>query len=402
MTQTLAARAGTVTPEMRAVALDEGLAVETILVGLSNGTIVIPRNVKRSRVRPVGIGAGLRTKVNALIGTSSDRNVVTTEVDKLKAALEAGADSVMDLSTGGDIEAMRRQTLALSPVPVGTVPLYEAAIEAIEAHGSIVAMEVEHLFTVIERQAADGADFMAVHSGLNLETLARLKAQGRVADIVSRGGAFLTGWMLHNERENPLYEHFDRLLDIAARYDVTLSLSDGLRPGCIADSMDRAQVQGLLIVGELIQRARAAGVQALVEGPGHVPLHHIATTVALQKRICRQAPYFLLGNLVTDVAAGHDHIAAAIGGAAAAAAGADFICYVTPAEHLGLPDADDVREGMLAASIAAQAGDLAKGIPGAWARERLAAVETTALSGSSCPACGEVCSHDLVRAYLAK
>lgn len=400
-TQMSAARAGILTNEMSAVARDENISAEAVMAGLSDGTIVIPRNRGRALARPVGIGRGLRTKVNALIGTSSERHQMGLEVEKLEAALEAGADAVMDLSTGGDIDAMRRQTLELSPVAVGTVPLYQAAIEAIEEGGSVVGMDVERLFEAIERQAAEGVDFMAVHTGLTAETLVRLKAQGRTADIVSRGGAFLTGWMLHNDRENPLCEYFDRLLEIASRYDVTLSLSDGLRPGCIADSLDRAQLQGLLAVGDQIRRAREAGVQALVEGPGHVPLHQIPATVALQKRICGGAPYFLLGNLVTDSAAGHDHIAAAIGGAAASAAGADFICYVTPAEHLGLPDADDVREGMMAAAIAARAGDLAKGVPSALEKEEGAVPRPHAHGGSPCPVCGEICAYGLVAGYFA-
>jgi phosphomethylpyrimidine synthase len=369
MTQVLAARTGKVTPEMETVAANENLAVEFIREGVAAGTIVIPRNVNRKAVSPCGIGKGLRVKVNALIGTSSDRDQIDMEVRKLAVAEAAGCDAIMDLSTGGDIDGMRRTSLAKANVPVGSVPVYQAVIEAIAERGSIVAMTAEDIFAAVEKQAAEGVDFMAIHSALNFDVLKSLQADGRVTDVVSRGGAFLTGWMLHNRMENPLYEQFDRLLSILKAYDVTLSLGDAIRPGSTADSLDGAQLQGMIVAGRLAARARAAGVQVMVEGPGHVPLHHAEATILLQKRLCRNAPYFILGLLATDVAPGYDHITAAMGGALAAAAGADFLCYVTPAEHLGLPNEDDVKDGVVAARIAAHAADLVRGVRSAWERD---------------------------------
>ncbi|MCL6479606.1 MAG: B12 lower ligand biosynthesis ThiC-like protein BzaB [Peptococcaceae bacterium] len=361
MTQVLKARAGIATAEMEMVAEAEGLDVKTIRAGVAEGKIVIPKNRRRSPAKICGIGQGLRVKVNALIGTSSDRDQIAVEEKKLAVAEAAGCDAVMDLSTGGDIDGMRRQTLAKAGVPVGSVPIYQAAIEAIEKRGAIVHMTAEDMFAAVEKQAAEGVDFMAIHCALNFDVIKRLQAVGRVTDVVSRGGAFLTGWMLHNRRENPLYDQFDRLLEILKEYDVTLSLGDAIRPGSTADSLDGAQLQGLIVAGELAARARAAGVQVMVEGPGHVPMHHIEATMLLQKRLCGGAPYFVLGTLATDVAPGYDHITSAIGGAIAGAAGADFLCYVTPAEHLGLPTGEDVREGVIAARIAAHVADLARG-----------------------------------------
>jgi phosphomethylpyrimidine synthase len=282
------------------------------------------------------------------------------ELSKLAAAVDAGADTVMDLSTGGDIDAVRRKVIAESAVPVGTVPIYQAAIESQDKHGSIVQMTPDEMFEAIERHAADGVDFVTVHCGVTTKALSCLEATGRIADIVSRGGAFLSGWMIYNERENPLYSDFDRLLDIARRYEMTLSLGDGFRPGAVADATDSAQVQELVTLGELVARCREAGVQAMVEGPGHVPISQVVENVRLAKDICRGAPFYVLGPLVTDVAPGYDHIVAGIGGALAASAGADFLCYVTPREHLGLPDIEDVREGTVVTRIAAHAADLAK------------------------------------------
>lgn len=361
MTQVLAARAGRITPEMEMVAHRENVDIEFIQAGVASGSIVIPKNIRRKAFTCCGIGQGLRVKVNTLIGTSSDRDDIRMEARKLAVAQDAGADAVMDLSTGGDIDGVRRQTLAQARVAVGSVPIYQCAIEAIEKRGSVVAMTADDMFAAIERQAAEGVDFMAIHSALNFEVIERLKTTGRVTDVVSRGGAFLTGWMLHNDKENPLYEQFDRLLEILKRYDVTLSLGDAIRPGATADSLDGAQLQGMIIGGELVARAHAAGVQVMVEGPGHVPMHHVRATMLLQKRLCNGAPYFVLGTLATDIAPGYDHITSAIGGAIAGAAGADFICNVTPAEHLGLPTEQDVRDGIIAARIAAHAADLARG-----------------------------------------
>ncbi|MTI85461.1 MAG: B12 lower ligand biosynthesis ThiC-like protein BzaB [Firmicutes bacterium] len=361
MTQVLAARAGQVTLEMEAVAARENVDVEIIRAGVAAGVIVIPKNKNRKQIDPCGIGQGLRIKVNALIGTSSDRDDLEMEKRKLLIAQNAGCDTFMDLSTGGDIDGMRQLTLSTVSVPVGGVPVYQAGIEAIEKRGSIVAMQEDDIFAAVEKQAAAGVDFMAIHSALNFDVLKPLQARGRVADIVSRGGAFLTGWMLHNQKENPLYEQFDRLLAILREYDVTLSLGDAIRPGAVADSLDEAQLRGLAVAGELVGRAREAGVQVMVEGPGHVPMHHVESTMVLQKRLCSNAPYFVLGTLATDVAPGYDHITSAIGGALAGAAGVDFICYVTPAEHLGLPTEEDVKEGVIAARIAAHAADIANG-----------------------------------------
>ncbi len=356
---------------MEYVAQNEGVDTTRIMEGLAAGRIVIPKNLNRETASPKGIGEGLRVKVNANIGTSADFPDMSPELAKLAAALDAGADAVMDLSTGGDIPAIRKEIIAHAPVPIGTVPMYEAAVTAIERKGSIVDMTENELFAAIERQAKEGVDFITVHCGVTRESIGRLQKQGRLTDVVSRGGAFLTCWMIANEQENPLYTRYDDLLEIAREHDVTLSLGDGLRPGCTADATDRAQVQELIILGELVDRARAAGVQAMVEGPGHVPLDQIAANIMLQKRLCQGAPFYVLGPLVTDIAPGYDHITSAIGGAIAAMSGADFICYVTPSEHLGLPTLDDVREGIMAARIAGHAADMVKGVPGAreWDRE---------------------------------
>ncbi len=369
MTQVLAAQAGKITPEMEFVAAGEKVDVEFIREGVASGTIVIPRNINRKEFSYCGIGRGLRIKVNALIGTSSNRDNLAMEETKLNFVEDSGCDAMMDLSTGGNIDGMRRLCLEKANIAVGSVPVYQAAIEAIEKRGAIVAMTADDMFEAVEKQAADGVDFMAIHSALNFSVVKRLQETGRVTDVVSRGGSFLTAWMLHNNRENPLYEQFDRLLEILKKYDVTLSLGDAIRPGSTADSLDAAQLQGLIVAGELVARAQAAGVQVMVEGPGHVPMHHVEATMLLQKRLCNNAPYFILGTLATDVAPGYDHITSAIGGAIAGAAGADFLCYVTPAEHLGLPTEQDVKEGVMAARIAAHAADLARGNKQAWDRD---------------------------------
>lgn len=424
MTQLEIARTGTISPQMEVVAQVEGLDVEDIRQGVANGTIVIPANVNHHDLIAAGVGKGLSTKTNANIGTSSDFGDVDTELEKLRVALDAGVDSVMDLSTGGDIPAIRKAIIAASHVPVGTVPIYQAGIEAINNHGAIVKMTADDMFAAIEDNARDGVDFVTVHCGVTLSAIARLRQQGRVADIVSRGGAFLTGWMLYNGCENPLYEQYDRLLHIAREFDVTLSLGDGMRPGCLADATDRSQVEELLTLGELVQRAQAAGVQVMVEGPGHIPLDQIETNIRLQKAICKDAPFYVLGPLVTDIAAGYDHITSAIGGAIAAMAGADFLCYVTPSEHLAIPDAEDVREGVMAARIAAHAADIVKGVKGAAERDRQMSMARKKLdwdeqarlaldpkrfdtvrhqrgtTGAACSMCGKYCAMDLVAQYL--
>lgn len=365
MTQMLEARAGRITPAMKKVAEKESVTPEFILEGLVKGTIAIPANINHRNLNPVGVGAGLKTKVNANIGTSPHYPEIDKELVKLHTAVNAGADAIMDLSTGGDIDTCRKRILQECPVCVGTVPVYQAIVESRENYGNLIDMGADDLFKVIEKQAADGVDFVTVHCGVTLEVVERLRRQGRITDIVSRGGAFLAGWMLHHERENPLLLQYDRLLEIALKYDVTLSLGDGLRPGCLADATDRAQIQELIILGELVERAWEQGVQVIVEGPGHMPLDQINTNIVLQKQLCKGAPFYVLGPLVTDVAPGYDHITSAIGGAIAAWSGADFLCYVTPAEHLGLPTDQDVRDGVMAARIAGHAADIVKGVPGA-------------------------------------
>ncbi|MCK8823896.1 phosphomethylpyrimidine synthase ThiC [Fuchsiella alkaliacetigena] len=363
MTQITEARAGNITKEMQQVAKEEAVEAEFIRQGIAAGKIVIPANKKHENLVAKGFGEGLSTKVNANFGTSEDYAELEKELKKLEVAVEAGADAVMDLSTGTKISQTRREIMADSQLPVGTVPIYQATVEALNKEQAIVDLSVDDFFEAIVEHAQDGVDFITVHCGLTLEAVKQLQTEGRVTDIVSRGGSFITAWMLHNQQENPLYEYYDRLLEIAYEYDVTLSLGDGLRPGSLADATDRAQIYELLILGELVDRAREAEVQVMVEGPGHVPYDQIEANVKLQKELCKGAPFYVLGPLVTDIALGYDHIAAAIGGTNAAFAGADFLCYVTPAEHIGLPTVEDVKEGVIATKIAAHAADVAKGLP---------------------------------------
>ena len=365
-TQMQLARQGIISEQMKIVAEKEGLSPEFIREGLAKGSIVIPCNINHKNIIPCGVGQGLTVKVNANIGTSSSFPDPAPEILKLKACIEAGADAVMDLSTGDNITESRRAILKNSTIMVGTVPMYQVTVETIKKRGYVVEMTKDDILDVIRMQAEDGADFLTLHCGITRQVLKQLLEQGREMDVVSRGGSFITGWMLHNEKENPLYEYYDEILEICAKYDVTISLGDGLRPGCIADATDRAQIQELLTLGELTQRAWDKGVQVMVEGPGHVPYNQIATNMQLEKRLCMGAPFYVLGPLVTDVAPGYDHITSAIGGTLAAVSGADFLCYVTPAEHLGLPDINDVREGVIASRIAAHAADLARGNKNAW------------------------------------
>ncbi len=369
MTRIESAKNGDITEEVRRCAELEGVSPEILSRDIAEGFTVILRN-NIHQIEPVAVGKGLKTKINANIGTSKDRISFDEEMEKLDTLVRYGADAVMDLSTGGPIKDMRRLMLGKSPVPIGTVPIYEAIVRAVEVYGSMAKMTVEDLFDVIEDHGKEGVDFITVHSGLTLDTVKHLRNEGRILDVVSRGGAFLVEWMIYNKRENPLYEYYDRLLDIAKKYDMTLSLGDGMRPGCIADATDRAQVQELIILGELHQRAKDAGVQSMIEGPGHVPLNQVELNIRMEKELCNGAPFYVLGPLVTDIGMGYDHITAAIGGAVAAAAGTDFLCYVTPSEHIRLPSIDDVREGVIASKIAAHAGDIAKGIPGAIERNR--------------------------------
>lgn len=424
-TQMQLARQGIITDAMRTVAQQEGVSEEFIRAGVAEGTIAICCNVNHKNLIPRGVGQGLKVKVNANIGTSSSFPDIEPELVKLKVAVDAGADAVMDLSTGNNITASRRAIIENSAVMVGTVPMYQATVETIKKRGAVVEMTKEDLFDVIRMQAADGADFMTLHCGITKSVLKALTEEGRIMDVVSRGGSFITGWMLHNDKENPLYEYYDEILDICAEYDVTISLGDGLRPGCLADATDRAQIQELLNLGELTQRAWDKGVQVMVEGPGHMPYNQIAANMQLQKRICHGAPFYVLGPLVTDVAPGYDHITSAIGGTLAAVSGADFLCYVTPAEHLGLPDLNDVREGVIAARIAAHAADIAKGNKQAWAwdnamakarkeldwpeqlRLALDPVKATEYRNKknksddeACSMCGDYCAVKIVGQYL--
>jgi phosphomethylpyrimidine synthase len=361
MTQLKKARDGVLTPEIKYIAGKEQIDPSSLGEMVAQGRVVIPANRNHNNLVPCGIGQGLVIKVNSNIGTSSDHIDVEEEMAKLKVSIEAGADTVMDLSTGGDVDLIRRKILAASRIPLGTVPIYQAVIEAVAESGGLIHLTVDKLFEVIERHVSDGVDFITVHCGLTLEGLEMLRAQGRDLDIVSRGGAFLTTWMLHHEKENPLFEYYDRLLSIAKKYDVVLSLGDSLRPGCLADSTDRAQIHELMTLGHLTKLAWQQEVQVMIEGPGHIPLHEIETNIKLEKSLCNGAPFYVLGPLVTDIAAGHDHIACAIGGAVAGWAGADFLCYVTPSEHLSLPSVDDVRQGVIATKIAAHAADIARG-----------------------------------------
>ncbi len=368
MTLIKALQAGRIPSQVKEVALQEGQTPEFLANNIREGRIVIPKNAKRS-IKSVGIGNGLSTKINANIGSSEDRCNIEEELLKLKAAVKAGADTVMDLSTGGNTRELRKEIIRVSTVPIGTVPLYEAAIKAVKKGRAFVHMSEDELFDTIEEHGEDGVDFITVHCGVNRRAVERLENEGRILGIVSRGGALTAEWMKYNDKENPLYARFDRLIEIAKRFDMTLSLGDGMRPGCLADATDRCQMEELITLGELAQKAVREGVQVMIEGPGHVPINEIERNIKLQKDLCHGAPFYVLGPLVTDIAPGYDHITSAIGGAIAGAAGADFLCYVTPSEHLRLPTVDDVREGVIASRIAAHAADIAKGVNGALKRD---------------------------------
>jgi phosphomethylpyrimidine synthase len=360
MTQLEAAKKNILTPLLKRIAREEGLPSPRLRNLVASGRVVIPHNKNRLIKNPCGIGERLRTKVNANIGTSTDKCSIVPELKKLSSAVKYGADCVMDLSVGGDLVSFRRTVIAHSGVPVGTVPVYEIAVRAQRTKKSLLNFTASDMLTTLEEQAKDGVDFFTLHSGVTRRSTQALINKRRVLGVVSRGGAILTAWIRKNGRENPFYEYFDEILDICRRYDVTLSLGDGLRPGSILDSTDAAQIAELKILGELALRARAENVQVMIEGPGHVPLDQIRKNMELQKKLCHGAPFYVLGPLVTDVASGYDHISSAIGGALAASYGADFLCYVTPSEHLRLPSVEDVREGVIAARIAAHAADLVK------------------------------------------
>jgi phosphomethylpyrimidine synthase len=346
---------------MEQVAEAEDIDIQKLARRIANGHVVIPINVG-GKSNPLGIGKGLKTKINANIGSSSELEDISWEVEKARIAVKFGSDTLMDLSTGPQYKEVRRAIMRDNTVPIGTVPIYEAALEAIKSKGAIINMDEDDMFRAIINQAKEGVDFITVHCGVTMDTVEKVKNSDRIMGIVSRGGAFTAAWILQNQEENPLYKNYDYLLEIAREYDLTLSLGDGLRPGCTHDATDAPQISELIILGNLVERARKSGVQVMVEGPGHVPLNQIESNIQIQKKVCRGAPFYVLGPLVTDLAPGYDHITSAIGGAIAAAAGADYLCYVTPAEHLSIPDADDVKEGVIASKIAAQAADVAKGI----------------------------------------
>ncbi|MEM2875144.1 MAG: phosphomethylpyrimidine synthase ThiC [Candidatus Hadarchaeales archaeon] len=414
-----------VSEEMKKIAEKEGRTPDFIMRGVASGRIVIPKNVRRDDIIICGIGEGLPTKVNANIGTSPDYVKVEEELEKLKVAVEHGADTVMDLSIGGDIRVIRRRIIENSSVPIGTVPIYQAGIEAAE-NGSIAEMTSDSIFNAVREHASDGVDFMTVHCGMTRGLLENMKRSGRILNLVSRGGAFMAAWMIETGRENPLFQEFDYLLEIAREFDVTLSLGDAMRPGCLADASDELQFEELITLAKLVERARERDVQVIVEGPGHLPLDHIWANVRLEKDLCKGAPFYVLGPLVTDIAPGYDHWVGAIGGAVAAWAGADFLCYLTPAEHLCLPSIEEVREGVIATKIAAHVGDIAKGMAlqkdllMAEARRKLdwgsqfnLAIDPgkarslrnkrpPALDPKTCAMCGKWCAIKIVEEHLKK
>ncbi|UCD91914.1 MAG: phosphomethylpyrimidine synthase ThiC [Methanobacteriota archaeon] len=347
------------TPEIEEVAKKEGIDTERLRRLVSKGRVVIPQNPRHSP-KPVGIGEDLSIKVNANLGSSPDHVDLEEELEKAKVSIEYGSDTIMDLSTGGDIDEIRRAILKETDVPLGTVPIYQAGLLAAKK-GSLVDMSEDEMFNGIEKHAKDGVDFMTVHCGVTMEGARLIRDSGRKVGVVSRGGSWLVSWILHNGMENPLYSNFDYLLEMAKEHEFAISLGDGLRPGCIADATDAPQLQELIVLGELVKRAREADVQTMVEGPGHVPLNQIEANVRIEKTVCDGAPFYVLGPLPTDIAAGFDHLAGAIGGALAGYYGADFLCYMTPAEHISLPTVEDVKQGVIGTKIAAHVADLARG-----------------------------------------
>ncbi len=369
LTQKSEAMKGNITPEMEDVSKNENIDVNKLVKLIADGKVVIPKNVN-SNVKACGIGEGLTTKINANIGSSSKIDDLDLEINKAKLAVEYGADAIMDLSTGSDLKLFRKKIMEAIDVIIGTVPIYEAGVVTLAKGKEIIDMDPDDIFKAIENQAREGVDFMTLHCGITKDLVEKLENQKRMMGIVSRGGTFMASWIKHNDLENPLYENYDYLLELSHEYDITLSLGDGLRPGCLADASDIPQIQELVNLGGLVKRAQDADVQVMVEGPGHMPLNQIKANMEIQKTICHGAPFYVLGPLVTDLAPGYDHITSAIGGAIAATSGANFLCYVTPAEHLSLPSLEDVKEGVIASKIAAEAADVAKGLPQVWARER--------------------------------
>ena len=423
-TQMSAARQGVLTPQMRQVLATESISETDLMARVAEGRIAIPANRNHTNLIARGIGAGLTTKINVNLGVSEDCCHIESELDKVRRSIALKADAIMDLSTFGDTRAFRRRAIEISPVMLGTVPVYDA----VARYGKdVAAISVDDFFDVVRIHAEDGVDFMTIHAGLTRTAIERLRRTPRLTHVVSRGGSLLLEWMERNDRENPFYEHFDRLLALCREYDVTLSLGDGLRPGCLRDATDAAQIQELILLGELTKRCWQAEVQVMIEGPGHVPLNEVAANMQLEKKLCHGAPFYVLGPIVTDVAPGYDHITSAIGGALAAAHGADFLCYVTPAEHLRLPDQDDMKEGIIAARIAAHAADIAKGLAGAmdwdnamsqarrelnWERmfdlamdpdkARAYRASSQPMDSEVCTMCGDLCAVKRSRAILEK
>jgi len=424
MLQVREAKKGRATEEMEKVADNEEISLESLVKEVASGRVVIPKNVKKEEIDPIGIGKGLRTKINANVGTSPDFDDFDEEVEKAKIAVKNGADTVMDLSTGGDLDKIRKEIISSLDVPVGSVPIYHAAVKSTRRKDDVIEMTSDDIFNSIREHAEDGMDYVTIHCGVTKDAIETLKDRGRLMDFVSRGGSFLAAWILHNGEENPLYDEFDYLMEIAREYDLTLSLGDGLRPGCIADASDDAQFRELLTLGELVEKSREGDVQAMVEGPGHLPLDHVESNVKLQKEICNGAPFYVLGPLVTDIAPGYDHIVGAIGGALAAWKGADYLCYVTPSEHLCLPSKQDVKEGVIASKLAAHAADLANGLDRDmdkdmsearrdfdWEKQFKMALDSekakdmreerpTEVDPDTCSMCSNLCALKMVRDYL--
>lgn len=417
---------GRVTEEIEVIAKKENIPQTTLRESVAKGRVVILRHINRKPKQFCGIGKGLKTKINVNIGTSPGIVDLAEEEKKINVSERLEADTIMDLSTGGDLDQIRHFILRRTQLPVGTVPIYQAVVEAKKQYGNIKDMTVDDIYSVIEKHADSGVDFMTVHCGVRRNCLDILKKHPRTAGVVSRGGAFLLHWMKLRNEENPLFSQFDRLLDIASCYDIVLSLGDGMRPGCIADGSDKAQITELKTLAKLAKKALKRGVQVIIEGPGHLPINHIKKNIKLQKRITHGAPFYVLGPVVTDIAPGYDHITGAIGGALIAAYGADFLCYLTPAEHLRLPTVEDVKEGVIASKIAAHAGDIAKGIPNAgdkdltiskarfrrdWEKQIELAVdpEKARLLHESrphqpddvCTMCGEFCSLKIVQRIMS-
>ncbi|HON09906.1 MAG TPA: phosphomethylpyrimidine synthase ThiC [Chitinispirillaceae bacterium] len=362
MTRVQQAKAGIITDEIKRASTLEGINPEKLCSLIADGTVVLVKNRLRS-IEPLLIGPPTRIKINANIGTSSSHARIEDEIEKMKVAIHHGADAIMDLSTSGDLAAIRTEIMKESSVAVGTVPLYEMAMRARENGKSVLEITADDMFAVIEEHCKQGVDFLTLHCGVNMQTVSRFKEVKRLAGATSRGGTIIMEWIHCNGKENPLYEQYDRLLDLLAEYDVAVSLGDGFRPGALYDATDRVQIEELIVLGDLVKRARERNVGVFVEGPGHVPLNQVAANIQIEKTLCENAPFYVLGPLVTDISPGYDHISAAIGGAVAGMAGADFLCYVTPAEHLRLPSLDDVREGVIASRIAAHAADIARGNP---------------------------------------